>query len=367
MFDGKASTPDPIRPGKPEYHFAPAGSHALSRLSYVSIERSFRRMILSRLFSIALLLAFALLARPATAETVYPVGSQIGLTPPAGMTVSEAFPGFEDRERKAAILIAQLPGPAYEQFLKAMSAGAINIPGVSNAKREILLTEGGAAHLVVGDQETEGVKLKKWLMITRRTVASHDSDVALAFVITAQVPEEASDAYPDAEIRKALGSVALRPGVPPEEILDQMPFKVTDLAKFEGVRSLLPGRALMLTERPAHVDVAPTDPVLMISIGGGAPSQPDQRATFSQEILRNIQGYKNLKLVFAEAMRIGGQPGYEVRLEGQSADTDREVTIVQWTRFSAGGFIRVVGVSPREQWLDNFPRFRAVRDGIDTR
>ncbi len=324
-------------------------------------------MILSRLFSIALLLAFALLARPATAETVYPVGSQIGLTPPAGMTVSEAFPGFEDRERKAAILIAQLPGPAYEQFLKAMSAGAINIPGVSNAKREILLTEGGAAHLVVGDQETEGVKLKKWLMITRRTVASHDSDVALAFVITAQVPEEASDAYPDAEIRKALGSVALRPGVPPEEILDQMPFKVTDLAKFEGVRSLLPGRALMLTERPAHVDVAPTDPVLMISIGGGAPSQPDQRATFSQEILRNIQGYKNLKLVFAEAMRIGGQPGYEVRLEGQSADTDREVTIVQWTRFSAGGFIRVVGVSPREQWLDNFPRFRAVRDGIDTR
>ncbi len=69
------------------------------------------------------------------AEPSFPAGSHIGLIPPPGMTVSSAFPGFEDRENKVAILLNQVPAEAYEQFLKAMSAGAINLPGVSNAKR----------------------------------------------------------------------------------------------------------------------------------------------------------------------------------------------------------------------------------------
>ena len=120
------------------------------------------------------------------------------------MVLSDSFPGFEDRERKAAIIISQLPGPAYEQFLKSMNSGAIEIPGVTNAKREIMLTEGGAAHLVTGDQEADGMKLRKWLMITRRTVASNNADLTFAFVVTAQVPVEAQSVYTDDIIRKSL-------------------------------------------------------------------------------------------------------------------------------------------------------------------
>lgn len=302
----------------------------------------------------------------AAAEAVFPAGSHIGLVPPPGMTESDAFPGFEDRARKAAILISQLPGAAYEEFLKSMQAGAINVPGVSNARREILLTEGGAAHLLTGDQEAEGVKFKKWLLITRRAVASHAADLSLAFVVTAQVPVQASDVYSDAAIRQALTTVALRGKVPPAEILDRLPFRVSELGGFASVRSLIPGRAVMLAEGDSEADVA-HKPYLMISIGGGAPSQADDRATFAQNVLRNIHGFKNLRMTFAEPLRIGGQPGYEIRLEGQSAADDADVVVVQWMRFSGGAFLRLVGVSPRAQWSDSFPRFRAVRDGVETR
>jgi hypothetical protein len=105
----------------------------------------------------------------------------------------------------------------------------------------------------------------------------------------------------------------------------------------------------------------------MISAGAGAPSQADQRASFAQNVLRNIQGYNNLRLLSQEPMRISGQPGYEIRLEGQAADGNRDVVIVQWMRFSGGGFLRMVGISPKASWLDNFTRFRAVRDGINAR
>lgn len=316
----------------------------------------------------ALLLFALVVSGPVrAADAVFPIGSHIGLVPPAGMTVSAAFPGFEDRDRKAAILLSQLPGEAYEQFLKAMSAGAINLPGVSNAKRELMLTDSGAAHLVVGDQEADGVKFRKWLMITRRNITDRNVDTAFSFIVTAQIPEGASEVYTEEIIRKTLTTVALRAVIPQQEILDQLPFRLTDRSDFEGVRLLVPGRAVMLTERSGARDIPNTEAVLMISIGAGAPSQADERASFAQNVLRTIQGFNNLRVLSQEQIRIGSQPAYEIRLEGQSAADNSDVVIVQWMRFSPGGFLRLVGISPKSNWPENFTRFRRVRDGINAR
>jgi hypothetical protein len=322
----------------------------------------------SMMLRTALFLFFILASGQArAADPIFPVGSHIGLVPPPGMTASAAFPGFEDRERKAAILLSQVPGEAYEQFLKAMNSGAINLPGVSNAKRELMLIDSGAAHLVIGDQEADGVKFRKWLMITRRAIASNDTDSTFSFVVTAQVPVDATGAYPDETIRKALASVALRAAIPPQEILDHLPFRLTEQANFEGVRLLAPGRAIMLTERGGANEIADSEPIMMISIGGGAPSQADERASFAQNALRTIQGFNNLRLLSQEAIRIGGQPSYEIRLEGQSVTDNADVVIVQWMRFSGGGFLRMIGISPKTSWPENFTRFRQVRDGINAR
>ena len=146
-----------------------------------------------------------------------------------------------------------------------------------------------------------------------------------------------------------------------------MPFTIDDFAGFTGVRSVVPTRAMMLTDVAADAEPPTDSPVMMISIGSGAPATPDDRAQFSQNLMRNIQGYANLRLVSAEAMRVRGQPGYEVRLEGNSIPDNTEVSIVQWMRFSPGGFIRMVGVSPKTKWNDSFTRFRTVRDSIDPR
>jgi hypothetical protein len=317
----------------------------------------------------ALLFLLLVVSAPAGAtEPVFPPGSYIGLVPPVGMTPSPAFPGFEDADRKAAILLNQVPAEAYEQFLKSMNSGAINIPGVSNAKRELMLTDNGAAHLVVGDQEAEGVKFRKWLMITRRNITgAGGGDTPFSFIVTAQVPVEASDTYTEEVIRKALGTVALRGVIPPQEILDQMPFRVTERANFEGVRLLAPGRAVMLTEGGGPAEPSNKQAILMLSAGNGAPAQANERASFAQNVLRNIQGFNNLKLVSQEPMRIGGQPGYEIRLEGQSAFDNADVIIVQWMRFAGGSFLRMVGISPKTSWSENFTRFRQVRDGINAR
>jgi hypothetical protein len=41
--------------------------------------------------------------------------------------------------------------------------------------------------------------------------------------------------------------------------------------------------------------------------------------------------------------------------------------IVQWLRFGGQNSLRIIGSSPRDQWAKAFPRFRAVRVGIQPR
>ncbi len=113
----------------------------------------------------------------------------------------------------------------------------------------------------------------------------------------------------------------MRPSVPSKEILDSLNRKSTDLAEFEGVRSLIPGQAIMLTEE--HGTEPPVDKPFLTDFDRGWRTvlQASDRASFATNILRNIQGFKNLRPVFAEPMRIGGQPeNAEIRLEGPDDD-----------------------------------------------
>lgn len=306
-------------------------------------------------------------ARAQEQKPIFPRGLHLGLVPPPGMTASETFPGFEDRERKAGILINDLPGAAYEGFLQSMNRGALDVPGVSNTRREILITNGGAAHLVTGDQEADGVKFKKWLLITRQTVASEKTDLTMSFVVTAQVPQEALKAYSDAAIRKALASVTLRAAIPNAEVLATMPFQLEDLGGFTTARAIVPGRAVLLSEGPVGQTEPVDQPFMMVSVAPSASVPPDERRRFSEQSLQGIQGYKDLKITFAEPLRLGNRPFFEIRLEGKYDSTGGDVALVQWIRFAQQGFVRIVGVAPKEAWSQAFPRFRAVRDGLDNR
>lgn len=318
----------------------------------------------------ALAVAAALL-HPHTAsasQPAFPLGSHIGLVPPPGMTPSRTFPGFEDRERGVLIQLSELPAPAYEAFLQSMNRGEINLPGVSNAKREILITQGGGAHLVVGDQEANGRKFRKWLLVTRQTISSEKIGLTLAFVVTAQIPNDARAVYSDDAIRKSLSTVTLRTEIPSEEALATLPFRLSNLAGFTSVRPLMPGRAVVLSEEPLG-NVEPTDkPFVTLSVSPGkSPEEADDRRKFSEQLLRGIQGYRDLKTVFAEQLRLNNQYVYEIRLEGKYEKTGGDMMLVQWVRFGRQGFVRLVGITPKDDWGRNFPRFRAIRDAIESR
>src|ERR1700741_238640 len=96
-------------------------------------------MVMTPIRALLLLLLLALPAR--AADALFPPALRLGLVPPAGMAVSKDFPGFEDAERKVAIVLAELPPAAYYELERAVFSDQANLQMVIE-KRELLPHDG---------------------------------------------------------------------------------------------------------------------------------------------------------------------------------------------------------------------------------
>ena len=106
---------------------------------------------------------------------------------------------------------------------------------------------------------------------------------------------------------------------------------------------------------------------MVIGVMGSAPAQPDDRGRFAEQAATSIPGLRSSRITTSEPLRIDGIAGYESRLDGISGKDNTPVTVVQWLRFGGPNALRLIGSAPRDEWTKAFPRFRAVRDGIQPR
>src|SRR5436190_21615854 len=148
-------------------------------------------MALIRTFFLLFAAALAALGARA-AEVEYPPGSRIGLVPPAGMTRSANFFGFEDAGSGASILLIALPAEAYAELDRTASADVLKQQGMRLERREALSIPLGKAFLIIGQQEFEQKKVRKRVLVS--------ASPSLTAMVTVQVPDNAKTAYPEAAI-----------------------------------------------------------------------------------------------------------------------------------------------------------------------
>jgi hypothetical protein len=288
------------------------------------------------------------------AETVFPPGLRIGLEPPVDLRPSTRFPGFEDRDRKAGITIFDLPAGAYPELERA--AAAKDLESLTVVKRETFSFHGGAGTLIAGRAKIKDVDVHKWVLL-----ASAHADQDLTMLVNVEVPDSELSVYSDAVVRKTLASITFRP-TPIQEQLGLLPFKLDQLADFR-VMKVLANRGVLLTTGPTD-DLSKQD-FMIVSIGRGSPDSPDDRGRFARKLLAAAP-VRDLDVQSAEAMRVGGGPGYEIRAQAKAPNGD-PIMMAQWLRFSSGSFLSIAGFAHKGEWDALFTRFRAVRDGIELR
>jgi hypothetical protein len=291
------------------------------------------------------------------ADVVYPPGSRLGIVPPSGMVTSNNFLGFEDPDTNAAIILAALPVEAYAELEKTISAEALKRQGVILEKREAMPLSTGKAFLVIGRQELDKTKVRKWILI--------GSSPALTALVTVQIPETVKNLYSDAAIRETLATLTVRTTVPVEEQLSLLPFKIAEFAGFQ-VAGVMPGRAVMLSDAPADTG-AQSQPHIFVSVAPGGPAQTSDREAFARDVFAAIPNVRDVRVITSEPLRIIGQPGHQILAQARDPAGTTILTVVQWLRFGGGGYLQLVGMARVDAWQETYPRFRAVRDGIEPR
>jgi hypothetical protein len=305
----------------------------------------------------ALVLA-GLLLPAAAAEAVYPIGSRLGVVPLPELKPATSFPGFANEQKAVFLRLIALPGEAFSEIEKTMTNEALKKQGMTVEKRESLTMGNGNAILAIVRQDTTAGRIRKWLLIV-----PIDNLTAL---VSLEMPAAQPAPYPDGLVRTMLTSLAMRPSVPTDEQLMMVPFKVGETAGMRLVR-VVPGVAVQFTEGPKDAVEATEQPQLVIAASPGGPADTRDRDQFARDAMRGFPALKDLRIVSAEPMRIGGQPGHEVRAQAKDVQTGADVELVQWLRFGTGAYLRILGFAPKEKWLDTFTRFRAVRDGLEPR
>jgi hypothetical protein len=308
------------------------------------------RLLAFALFSAALSPAFA-------ADPVYPPGVRIGMTPLVGLAPAKTFPGFETEDHSVKVLIAELPAAAYGEIKTAFQTNSF--PGPSPIKPESLQTAAGEGFYTAESAKDGDTPVRRYSMIV-------PGDTFSGYVAM-QVPENATKIYSDDAVRQMFASAVVRKQVPAEEVLGLMPFKVADLSGFKNVRALAPGSTILLADGDEETGIEAL-PFMVIGTIGSAPTLPEDRGRFAQQAAGQIPGLRDGRMTMSEPLRIDGSPGYETRVEATSGKTNTPVTVVQWLRFGSGNqALRIIASTPRDEWPKAFPRFRAVRDGIQPR
>ncbi|MDO9058406.1 MAG: hypothetical protein Q7U92_05200 [Bradyrhizobium sp.] len=310
-------------------------------------------MLIRPIFAIALLISA--IAPALAADPVFPPGVRVGVTPLVGLNRAKAFVGFETEDQGVKVLIAELPADAYTEVMNAFK----NSPaGVGGVKPESIETAAGLAYYTIETGKDGATNVRRYSMIL--------PGGAFSGYIAVQVPENASKIYTDDAIRQMFASAAVRKEVPVEEQLAQMPFKVGELSGFKNVRTLAVGGAIVIADGDETKGFEAA-PFMVVGLVGATPTQPEDRGRFAQQAATTIPGVREARITMSEPLRIDGMPGYETRIDAVSGKDNTPVTVVQWLRFGGGSSLRIIGSAPREEWAKAFPRFRAVRDGIQPR
>lgn len=314
-----------------------------------------QRLVRAGLFALFTMAAPAALL---AAEPSFPKGLGIGLAPPAGMSASTKFSGFEDEGSGASILMVEMPAEAYGQIEKNFTDEALKRQNIVVAKREAWPIEGGKGFLVSGTQAAGGSSVQKWVLI-----GGFPSATAL---VTVQVPPSASSSYSDEVVRSTLRTLAYRSPGSLDEQIAALPFTLGERAGFRPVR-VLAGNSLMLTDGRKDVIKGVEQPILVVAAGDGVIPGTLEQDRLARAAFNGLAGVRAVQIKRAEGQERGGVAWHAIEGTAEHAETKEKVFVAQAIRFGPNSFVRMIGLARAKDRAAMLARFNKVRDGLSVK
>jgi hypothetical protein len=298
-----------------------------------------------------LMLVLLVFCQPVFAqEPVFPGGSGIGLVPPAGLVPSTSFSGFEDPAKGTSIVVTEMPVDAYATIAAAFNREGLLATGIETLSGPDEWPVKGAvvSKLIRGSQVAAGVKYRKWIVLVGAETTTA--------MVTVQIPEGVAGGLSDADVEKALRTLAVRaPASLPDQIAS-LPFKVADTADFRPVR-VIAGATLLLTEGPNDTAANSMQPMIVVASNLNTAPEAATRLEFSKKAFMSLTGIKDVRSDNETSNQADGAEWIEIDGAATDAVNGDALYVAQIARFETSRYVRsilIVKDTQKDKYADRF-------------
>ena len=290
------------------------------------------------------------------ADPVFPPGARFGFDPPADMSVSRRFSGFERKEGGATVSVVELPPNAFAELVSGFTDANLRSQGFAVEKREEVKIGDNEGMLYTGEQPADpgssAPAIRKWILVV-------GAPSVTGLIIAQALP----DAETEETMRRMVTGVTLRPALSLTEQVDALPFRIADLAGFRPVR-VLAGNSVLLTQGPKDQMQNLEQPILVLAQAVQQPPTAEQRDGFARAALASNQTLKDFVIERAQSYRSNGIDWHEIVARATDQPTNTPVVVSQTIRFNPDGYLRALGVVREDQRAGVLAKFREVGDSV---
>ncbi len=290
------------------------------------------------------------------ADPVFPPGARFGFDPPADMSVSRRFSGFERKEGGATVSVVELPPNAFAELVSGFTDANLRSQGFAVEKREEVKIGDNEGMLYTGEQPADpgssAPAIRKWILVV-------GAPSVTGLIIAQALP----DAETEETMRRMVTGVTLRPALSLTEQVDALPFRIADLAGFRPVR-VLAGNSVLLTQGPKDQMQNLEQPILVLAQAVQQPPTAEQRDGFARAALASNQTLKDFVIERAQSYRSNGIDWHEIVARATDQPTNTPVVVSQTIRFNPDGYLRALGVVREDQRAGVLAKFREVVDSV---
>jgi hypothetical protein len=286
-------------------------------------------------------------------------GTTVQIAPPEGFQSSKFFPGFEQKQTGATILVTEMPIPkAQNSIAQFTSANVLKLRGMTLIESSAISIDGKPAKLLLVAQSNQGIKFLKWIAV----IGAGDR----ALIATASFPESQAAALKE-PLRQAIISLRWMSGtvVQPLEGLT-FSFQPAGDLQISGRVS----NTVLLTKNGVKPPIPEADPIMVLgsalSTLGSSFSQVsgEDLAAFSRLRLRQTTQVTELTETSGNLKTLAGHPAFELVATGYGLKTRTPLTVYQVIVSTNETYYILQGLVSQASAQKYLPMFRAVADSL---
>jgi hypothetical protein len=287
-------------------------------------------------------------------------GTTVELAPPEGFQPSKFFPGFEQPQTGATILVTEMPIPNAESaIVQLSSAQTLKTRGMELIESKDMTIDGRPAKLLLVAQSAQGIKFLKWIVV----MGVGDR----ALLATAAFPEPQAATLKE-PLRQSMLQLRWTTSAA-VKTFEGLTFNFKPVGDLEVSGRIL--NAVVLTRKGAKTPLPAAEPIMVLGsaltiLGSGLGQITKQDlSAFSRLRLQQTTGITGFMETSGNAKTLAGLPAFELVATGYDRKTRVPLTVYQTIIVTDETYYILQGIVSTSNAKKYLPMFRAVANSFN--